>query len=104
MNNPTITITVKGADNKLSESISTSISNENTFKYLYLKQLVSRLRAVKAKVADKPDTYQIAVIGNTLKVERNIANFAAEQYAELGQEETFDALTEIVAEIDELFE
>jgi hypothetical protein len=100
---PKITVTVIGADNKLSDSLSNSIVEERGYKYTYLKQLISRLRMVKAKNANLTEEEQMIIISNTLIVERNIANFAAEQYAELGQDELFDSFTEIVSDIEELF-
>lgn len=104
MTSPKITITITGADKKLSTGINESIESSKTYKYTYLKQLISRLRAIKSKVSERSETEQIDIISNVLKAERNIANYTAEQYAELGYDEVFDSLTEVVSEIEELFE
>ena len=101
---PKITITVNGVDKQLSNNISSTITDKKGYKYTHLKQVVSRLRILKEKVVDLSEKDQIAIISNALITERNIANFAAEQYAEQNQLELFDALTEIVDEIEELFE
>ena len=104
METPVIKITIVGVDKKLSANISDSIANERTYKYMYEKQLISRLRILTEEMQTLPEAEQINAIGNILIVERNIANFAAEQYAGLDQEIMFDTLTEIVSDIDELFE
>lgn len=98
-----ITVTIIGAEQKLSDSISNSIVDERGYKYTYLKQLLSRLRIVKSKNEDLTDEEQMVIIGNTLITERNIANYAAEQYAKLDMDELFESFTEIADDIDELF-
>lgn len=101
---PKITVTVIGADKKLSDNLTNSIVEERGYKYTYLKQLISRLRIVQENAAHLSEPEQVVIIGNTLIAERNIANFAAERYAELDQEELFESFTEIVDEIQSLFE
>ena len=66
--------------------------------------MISRLRIVKGNAQNLPLEDQITIISNALITERNIANFAAEQYAEQDQSELFETLIEIVKEIEELFE
>lgn len=100
---PTIKITITGATSKLSGHITESIGEQNVYKYTYLKQLITRLRAVEQQMLDLPTEAQIIAIGNVLVTERNIAAYAAEQYAALNQEELFDSFMEIVEEIEELF-
>ena len=100
---PKITVTVIGADDTLSNIISNSIVDNKGYKYTYLKQLVSRLRLVKNNVKDLTEEQQITIIGNTLIVERNLANFAAEEYAKLNQDELFESFMEIVDDIEDLF-
>lgn len=99
---PQITIKVIGAEEILSNNISQSIDQANGFKYTYLKQMISRLRIVKSTVKDLDEQEQIAAIGNALIVERNVANYAAGEYAKLNQESIFDSLMEIVDEIEAL--
>jgi len=99
---PTIKITITGATSKLSGHITESISEQNTYKYTYLKQLVTRLRVVEQQLSDLPAEAQIIAIGNVLVTERNIAAYAAEQYAALDQDELFNSFMEIVEEIEEL--
>lgn len=99
---PKITIKVIGADNALADSLGKSITEQDGYKYTYLKQLVSRLRIVKSNVKDAPEEERIVTIGNALVTERNIANFAAEQYAMLNQEDLFNSFMEIVSDIEEL--
>ena len=101
---PKITITVNGVDEQLSNNISKSITDKRGYKYTHLKQIVSRLRIIKEEIEDLPENEQITIISNALITERNIANFAAEQYAEQNQSELFEVLVEIVSEIEELFE
>ena len=101
---PKITITVNGVDEKLSDNISNSIVDKKEYKYTHLKQMISRLRIVKGNAQNLPLEDQITIISNALITERNIANFAAEQYAEQDQSELFETLIEIVKEIEELFE
>lgn len=100
---PTIRITITGATSELSKHITESISEYNTYKYTYLKQLVSRLRVIEQNLENLPDEARLLAIGNTLITERNIAAFAAEQYAMLNQDELFEAFMEVVEEIESLF-
>lgn len=103
---PTIKITIIGnasVSSKLSKHVTESIDEANTYKYTYLKQLVTRLRRVEERSKDLPDNEHIIAIGNTLIAERNIAAYAAEQYAALNQDELFDSFVEIMEEIEELF-
>jgi TusA-related sulfurtransferase len=99
-----ITIKVIGADNKMSKHITESIDGSDGYKYTYLRQLVSRLRILKSNIQDLPEAEQITILGNILITERNIANYAAEKYAELNQEELFDCFMSIVSDIEECFE
>lgn len=99
---PEIKITVTKAGQTLSDNVSKSIKDVKSFKYTYLKQAVSRIRLVTDSVADETDEQKVTSITNALIVERNVANFAAEQYAKLNQDEIFNDLMEIVEEIDEL--
>lgn len=103
MDKPVVTITITKADTTISDKLSNSIKEYNGFKYTYLKQLVSRLRIFKQSVNDLSTDEQISAMGNFLITERNIANFAADQYAILNHDELFNDLMEIVEEIEELF-
>jgi hypothetical protein len=100
---PKITITINGVDQKLSDNLSKSIAQENGHKYTHMKQVVSRIRMVKDTIKDLPEDIQLMMISNALIVERNIAWFAAEQYAMLNQDKLFDALSELAEDIDSLF-
>jgi uncharacterized protein YutE (UPF0331/DUF86 family) len=51
---------------------------------------------------DLTEEEQCVIVRNTLIVERNIANYAAERYAELDQDELFESFTEIATDIEEL--
>jgi len=99
---PNIKITIIGADKKLSEKISNSISDGNGYKYTYMKQLVARLRIVQKNVRDQSEENQLIDFTNALIAERNIANFSAERYAELNQEEIFDALIQVTEAIEDI--
>jgi hypothetical protein len=98
-----ITVTITGAEHKLSDSVGKSITSEKSFKYTYQKQVQSRLRTVMKNVSVLPEEEQVNIISNMLIVERNIANYAAEQYALLNQDDIFNSLTEVAEEIEELF-
>jgi hypothetical protein len=100
---PTIKITITSATSKLSKHLGDSISDYNAYKYTYLKQLISRLRVVEQNIKDLSEEQQVIIIGNVFITERNIAAFAAEQYAALNQNDLFDSFIEIVKEIEELF-
>ncbi len=97
-----IKITITGADKKLSESVTASVKDGKRYKYTHNKLLVSRLRMFKEDIKNLSEEEQIGVIRNVLIAERNIASFAADQYAELNQENIFNDLTEIIEELDEL--
>lgn len=99
---PTIKITITGATSKLSKHITESIVDNSIYKYTYLKQLLSRLRAVDQCSKDLPEEQQLVILANTLIVERNIASYAAEQYAALNQDDLFQSFMEISEEIEEL--
>jgi len=94
-----IKITITKADEKLANSI---VGDFNGYKYTYMKQLISRLRIVKSCISDKPIDEQITTLQNVLIVERNIAQYGAERYAELNNEDLFDALIEISDKIEEI--
>lgn len=96
-----ITITIT-ADKKLGETLSSTMGTDQPYKYAHSKLLISRLRMVKHDVAELPEEDQADIIRNVLIAERNIAALAAEQYAELHQDNIVNDLTEIVTEIDEL--
>lgn len=98
-----IIITVNGVEQKLSNNIGNSITLGKGFKYTYQKQLLSRLRVAIDSTKNLPENEAKTHISNVLIVERNIANYAAEQYAELGQDEIFNSFTEIAEDIEELF-
>jgi hypothetical protein len=100
---PKIIITVNGAEQKLSDDIGKSITLGKSFKYTYQKQLLSRLRVAIANTSVLSEEEARLNISNVLIVERNIANYAAEQYAELGQDEIFKSFTEIAEDIENLF-
>jgi hypothetical protein len=97
-----IIITIITAEKKLGEKLTDTIGTDQLYKYMHSKLLLARMRIVKHDVADFPEEDQAAILRNVLTVERNIAAMAAEQYAELNQQEIFINLTEIVQEIDEL--
>jgi mannitol-specific phosphotransferase system IIBC component len=101
---PKIKVTVIGADKQLSDTMGNSITSGKGFKYTYQKQLLSRLRVVMSNTSDLPPEEQLIVISNMLITERNIANYAAEQYAQLDQDDIFNSFTEIAEEIEALFE
>jgi len=100
----TITITVTGATGKLSKSITDSIQQQKSYKYTYLKQLISRLRIIGEDLDSQglPIEEKAILFINALIIERNIAAMAAEQYAAMNQSNLFDAFMEIVDEIEEL--
>jgi hypothetical protein len=100
---PKIIITVNGAEQTLSNNLGKSITLGKGFKYTYQKQLLSRLRVAIASTKDLSEDEAKVNISNILIVERNIAYYAAEQYAELGQDEIHNSFTEIAEEIEELF-
>jgi hypothetical protein len=100
---PKITVTINGAVEVLSDNLNKSISEQKGYKYTYMKQLVSRVRLVKSNVSELPENVQNLIISNTLIAERNIASFAAEQYAMLNQDELFNAFAEVVEDIEKLF-
>lgn len=101
---PKIKVTVIGADKQLSDTMGNSITTGKGFKYTYQKQLLSRLRVVMSNTSNLSPEEQLIAISNMLIVERNIANFAAEQYAQLDQDNIFNSFTEIAEEIEALFE
>jgi len=98
-----ITVTIVGADEQLSKKLTSAISLGKGYKYTYLKQLLTRLRIVRQKVINLPEEEQLTILSNTLITERNIANFAADKYAELNMDELFDSFADIASDIDELF-
>ena len=99
---PKITITITGATEKLSKHVTEAIEEYDTYKYTYLKQLLSRLRAVEHSVNDLSIDNKLAIVKDVLITERNIAAYAAEQYAVLNQNEIFNSFIEIMEEIEEL--
>jgi hypothetical protein len=101
---PTIKITITKADKQLSDEITSSISDGKGYKYTYLKQLISRIRMAKNEMANLPEEEQAMKLTNLFIVERNIASFSAEQYAELNNEELFNAFGEVVDAIESLFQ
>ena len=99
---PKITITITDATAKLSKHVTEAIEEYDTYKYTYLKQLLSRLRAVEHSTNVLSIDDKILLVRNVLITERNVAAFAAEQYAALDQEEVFNSFTEIMEEIEGL--
>lgn len=100
-----IKITITTADKTLGEKLIHHPKDDKgeilqPYKYAHSKLLLTRLRTVKASIANMPEETQVGIMRNTLIGERNIAAFAAEQYGELNQAEIFNDLTEIVTEID----
>lgn len=100
---PKILITVSGAEKKLSNTLSDSIAEANGVKYTHLKQSLSRIRMVISNTSNLPEEDKMIAISNALITERNIANFIADRYAELNQDDISLASMEIANEIDELF-
>jgi hypothetical protein len=98
----TIKITITGVDKKLSDEISNSISDTKGYKYTYLKQLISRLRMIKGSISNLSEEEQTTEFTNVLIQERNIANFSGERYAELNNEELFNAFSEISESIEKI--
>jgi len=94
-----ITIEIIKSDDKISKKITESISDKKGYKYTYLKQLISRLRMIKQQIEELSEEEQIAIFSNVLITESNIANYAAEQWADLNHEQLFNDLTEIADEI-----
>lgn len=99
----TIKISISSVENNISKKLESSVSNNKSYKYTYLKQLSSRLLLLKSELIDKGYSEEEinSIIANALKVERNIANFAAEQYAEFNHEELFEACSSLVDDIEE---
>lgn len=98
-----IKISISSVENKLSKKLENSVSDRKSYKYTYLKQLASRLLLIKSEliVKEYSEEEMNSIIRNALKTERNIANFAANQYAEFNHEELFEACSSLVDDIDE---
>ena len=102
MSDPVIKITITTADKKLSEGITEAVKLGRPGKYVHSRMMLARLRMVKWEVRELPEVDQIARMRNALTIERNIAAFAADQYAEIGEDIIFNDLTELVNEIDDI--
>jgi len=92
---------VINADGKLAEQIP---NTSNGYKYTYLKSLITRLRILKGNVNDLSDEDKAKILIRVLTAEREAANLIAELYAELNQDDIFNALTEIADEIKDILE
>jgi hypothetical protein len=99
-----IKITITKADEKLSSSISETPNGEiaSSYKYTYMRQLITRLRVTKGLLLDKPMEEQEQIMRDVLITERNISHYIAEEYAKLDNDNIFTAAMEIAEDIEEI--
>lgn len=100
MSTPKLTITITTLDKKLSKNVQDAVTAGKPYKYNHARLLATRLRSVKDSINHLSDEEQLAHLRNVLIVERNIASLAADEYSKINQENVFNDLMEIVAEID----
>jgi len=99
-----VKITINKADERLSSSITNTPTKEisSSYKYTYLRQLITRIRVVKGTTLDKTPEEQENIIRDVLVTERNISYYIAEEYAKLDNNDIFTAAMEIAEELEEI--
>jgi hypothetical protein len=90
------------APKKIKERVSQAVTDGKRYQHQYARLLGARVLGVKQEIEDLPEEDQVKIMRNVLVTERNIASYAADQYALLNQSAIFDDLLQIVNELDEL--